>query len=141
LNGKLSELHAALGSLELDLIEPLLKQRTERRARYHERLGDLIGWQQVRDIDRSTFKDLALDLGTAERRQAVQTALTDAGVQSKRYFVPLHTMPAFEPFAEPGGYPHTNDLHAKLLCVPLYADLAIADVDLICDLIVAALGA
>ncbi len=140
LNGKLSELHAALGTLELDLIEPLLKQRRGLIAHYHERLGDLVGWQQVRDTDRSTFKDLALDLRTAERRTAVETALSDAGVQSKRYFVPLHTMPAFERFAQPGSYPSADELHVKLLCVPLFADLALDDVDHICDLVVKALG-
>ncbi len=141
LNGKLSELHAALGTLELDLIEPLLHKRSGLRARYHERLADLVGWQQVRDLDRSTFKDLALDLRTAERRAAVQTALTDANVQSKRYFVPLHTMPAFERFATPRGYPNTNELHDKLLCVPFFADLTFDDVDHICDLVITALRA
>lgn len=141
LNGKLSELHAALGTLELDLIEPLLERRLGSLTHYHERLGDLVGWQQVRTCDRSTFKDLAIDLRTADRRAAVQTALTRAGVQSKRYFVPLHTMPAFEQFAQPDGYPSSTDLHDKLLCVPLYADLAMADVDLICDVIIKALDA
>ena len=50
-------------------------------------------------------------------------------------------MPAFEQFAEPDGYPSSTDLHDKLLCVPLYADLAMADVDLICDVIIKALDA
>jgi dTDP-4-amino-4,6-dideoxygalactose transaminase len=140
LNGKLSELHAALGTLELDLIEPLLKQRFELLTHYRERLDGIVGWQKVRDADRSTFKDLALDLRTAERREAVQKALADAGVQSKRYFVPLHTMPAYKSFAENQSYPRTDELHEKLLCVPLYADLAVHDIDLICDLVIAALG-
>jgi dTDP-4-amino-4,6-dideoxygalactose transaminase len=140
LNGKLSELHAALGTLELDLIEPLLERRLALLARYRERLGDQVGWQQVRDTDRSTFKDLALDLQTSERRSAVQTALTDAGIQSKRYFVPLHTMPAFEPFAKSRGYPNTSDLHVKLLCVPLFPDLTFENVDNICNVILKALG-
>ncbi len=139
LNGKLSELHAALGTLEIDLIEPLLKQRLSLLAHYHGRLEDLVGWQYVRDTDRSTFKDLALDLGTAQRRMAVERALTDADVESKRYFVPLHTMPAYERFAEPAGYPITDELHLRLLCVPLFADLALDDVDHICDLVVGAL--
>jgi dTDP-4-amino-4,6-dideoxygalactose transaminase len=139
LNGKLSELNAALGTLELDLIEPLLKKRFDLLAHYRERLEDLVDWQQVRDTDRSTFKDLALDFRTAERRAGVQEALTDADIQSKRYFVPLHTMPAYERFAEPGDYPSADDLHLKLLCIPLFADLSLDDVDHICDVVVAAL--
>jgi len=54
--------------------------------------------------------------------------------------VPLHTMPAYEQFALPEGYPHTSDLHEKVLCVPLFADLALDEVDLICDVVVTALG-
>jgi len=135
LNGKLSELHAALGTLELELIEPLLKRRLGLLALYHERLDDLVCWQQVRETDRSTFKDLALDLGTADRRMAVQRALAAAEVQSKRYFVPLHTMPAYERFATPGSYPSSDDLHQKLLCVPFFADLTFDEVEQICDLV------
>ena len=139
LNGKLSELHAALGTLELDLIEPLLKQRLDLLGRYHDHLDGVVGWQQVRETDRSTFKDLALDLGTAQRREAVQRALSAADIQSKRYFVPLHTMPAYAQFVESKGYPTTCDLHEKLLCVPLFPGLRLDDVDRICDLVVAAL--
>jgi dTDP-4-amino-4,6-dideoxygalactose transaminase len=141
LNGKLSELHAALGTLELDFIEPLLEQRLGLLARYHERLDGLVGWQQVRNEDRSTFKDLAIDLGTGDRREAVQGALRAADVQSKRYFVPLHTMPAYERYSGSGGYPATDNLHLKLLCIPLYADLALEEVDHICELVVGALQA
>jgi len=135
LNGKLSELHAALGTLEIDLIEMLLTRRQTLIDRYHQRLEGLVGWQHVREEDRSTFKDLAVDFVDSERRAAVQHVLTAAEVQSKRYFVPLHTMPAYAPFAESPGYPNTNELHMTLLCVPLYADLGVSDVDHICDLI------
>jgi dTDP-4-amino-4,6-dideoxygalactose transaminase len=140
INGKLSELHAALGTLELDLIEPLLTKRLGVLAHYRERLKDLVDWQQVRETDRSTFKDLALDFRTLERLTMAEAALTDASIQTKRYFVPLHTMPAYERFATPGAYPVTEDLRNRLLCVPLFGDLASDDVDSICDLVVAALG-
>ncbi len=139
LNGKLSELHAALGTLELDLIEPLLAKRLDLLGHYRRRLGALVEWQRVREEDRSTFKDLALDFRSANRRALVQKALVRAGVQTKRYFVPLHTMPAYERFGLLGRYPMTDELHDGLLCVPLFADLGIDSVDHICDLIVGAL--
>ena len=100
----------------------------------------MVDWQRVRETDRSTFKDLALDFRTFERLKMAEAALTDASIQTKRYFVPLHTMPAYERFATPGAYPVTEDLHNRLLCVPLFGDLTSDDVDSICDLVVAAVG-
>jgi dTDP-4-amino-4,6-dideoxygalactose transaminase len=49
-------------------------------------------------------------------------------------------MPAYGRFATPGAYPVTEDLHNRLLCVPLFGDLTSDDVDSICDLVVAAVG-
>ena len=49
-------------------------------------------------------------------------------------------MPAYKSFAKNQSYPRTDELHEKLLCVPLYADLAVHDIDQICDLVITALG-
>lgn len=139
INGKVSELHAALGVLELNLIEPFLERRLSLLAHYRERLGGRVKWQRVDPGDRSTYKDLAMEFADADERRCVQRALTEADVQTKRYFVPLHTMPAFKRFAEPAGYPVTEQIHDVLLCVPLFNDLEVDAIDRICDVTLGAL--
>jgi dTDP-4-amino-4,6-dideoxygalactose transaminase len=132
LNAKLSEIHAALATLELQLTESIIAKRLDMVDCYRERLGDRVGWQLVRPDDRSTYKDLSIYLGP--NREAVERALLRAEVQTKRYFVPLHTMDPYRSFAR-DEYPVTNNLREGLLCIPLFVDLATSDVDRICDVI------
>lgn len=132
MNGKLSELHCALGLLTLAGVEEAVRRRHELVERYRDRLGDAVRWQAVRDSDRSTYKDVCLWLGPD--RPAVEEALGSRGIQTKRYFRPLHEMPAYRQWAE-RTMPVTEQVYDSTLCVPAYADLDDATVDLICDLI------
>ncbi len=136
LNGKMSELHAALGLLSLRRLPELVARRLEIVAAYRENLGDMVGWQTIGHGDVSTYKDLVLELGF--RREAVQSALEATGIQTKRYFVPLHTMEAYSRFRS-APLPTAEAVHESTLCVPIYSDLDRDQVDLICEIIVGAL--
>lgn len=132
LNAKLSELHAALATLELAMAESIITKRLDLVHHYQERLGARVGWQLVRPEDRSTYKDLSIDLGPD--REAVESALRRADIQTKRYFVPLHTMDPYRGFAH-SGKPVSEAVHEKLLCLPLFVELTTSDVDRVCDVI------
>lgn len=134
LNGKLSELHAALGVLTLPHAEELVRKRLGLVAQYRSLLASSVTFQTVRDEDRSTYKDLSIDFGSESRRERIELALEAAGVQTKRYFVPLHTMAPYARYSH-GPKPVTDAVHARTLCVPLYADLATSEVELICGII------
>ena len=137
LNGKMSELHAALGLINLRRIDDILDARDRHVARYHEVLGDAVGWQTVRPGDRSSTKDLVVHLG--DRRGDVEAALATANVQTKRYFVPLHTMPAYSKFLT-GELPGTEAAFDASLCIPLFGDMTTAQVDRVCDVVLDTLG-
>jgi dTDP-4-amino-4,6-dideoxygalactose transaminase len=124
LNGKLSELHAALGLLTMARIEDALAVRRRHVARYVEHLSKLTGlrFQRIADGDRSTYKDFAVLFPAAGAREAVEKALSRAGIQSKRYFRPCHTMPAYREFVD-GRLPVTEDVAERVLCLPLFEDM------------------
>ncbi|MHC5064363.1 MAG: DegT/DnrJ/EryC1/StrS family aminotransferase [Planctomycetota bacterium] len=134
MNGKMSELHAALGTLALPMIESALGRRHEQVIRYRRNLSDIEGleFQAVRQQDRSTFKDLAVILATQEDRQRVEKALSERGVQTKRYFRPCHRMDAFKPYAM-SSLPNTEDIYRRILCLPAFASLEDAQIDSICE--------
>ena len=135
-NAKMSELHAALGSMTLPTIERALAHRQTQLARYRANLAGIAGlaYQQVRASDRSTFKDFAVVFPDGAARAAVETALKERAVQTKRYFRPCHKMAAYRPFAfEP--LPHTDALYERILCLPLFHDLADAQIDMVCDVV------
>jgi dTDP-4-amino-4,6-dideoxygalactose transaminase len=136
LNGKMSELHAALGVLTLARIEETLARRKTLVDRYRENLKSIPGirFQSVRPEDRSTYKDLALLFTTAGARNSVEAALSAAQVQTKRYFRPCHAMDSFRRFARE-TLEVTETTHERILCLPLFGDLPPEDVDMICDII------
>ena len=140
LNGKMSELHAALGSLTLPRIEETVYQRMARLQRYWEQLeGCPVSYQLVRDQDRSTYKDFVIRFPDAARRVAVEEALRKVGVQTKRYFLPCHDMPAFANYPR-GDLSGTVEAYDRSLCVPLFTSLKEDEIDMIARTIRTALG-
>jgi dTDP-4-amino-4,6-dideoxygalactose transaminase len=131
MNGKLSELHAALGCLNMERIEDDRSARMEIDAAYRRRLNrPEVRFQEVPEGARSACCYFALDAGGAA--DAVVAHLTDARIETKRYFMPLDRMPAF------AGCPRddlsvTDRLARTLVCLPLYPDLSEADVELVCS--------
>jgi dTDP-4-amino-4,6-dideoxygalactose transaminase len=130
LNGKMSELHAALGLLTMKRIDGALDVRAAHIDHYRSIFDGLpdVSFQRVRDIDRSTFKDFALVFADRERRDSVEAALGRADVQTKRYFRPCHGMDAFADW-HTRPLPVTESLHGRILCVPLYESLSDAQID------------
>ena len=132
LNGKMSELHAALGLLTLRRIEDALAARAAHVAHYMQILADVSGlsYQRVRLEDRSTCKDFAIAFANSSLRDQVETALTAAGVQTKRYFKPCHRMDAFA-HLHTRPLPATEVAHERILCIPLFESMTSTDVELI----------
>ena len=95
LNGKLSELHAALGCQTVPAIEDEVSFRLELADRYRERLAGVEGvaLQSLVPGVRPTPTQLVADLGS--RRGAVAETLAAAGIDTRRYFRPMHRMERF----------------------------------------------
>ncbi len=136
LNGKLSELNAALGWLSLDLLESALARRQDQVQRYRQALVDCpdVSWQAVPAGCIHGYKDLAVRFRTPEQRAAVEAALTAGGIMTKRYFLPVHRMDAYRDWART-RLPVTDQLSERLLCIPLYHDLAEDGIEAIAGII------
>jgi dTDP-4-amino-4,6-dideoxygalactose transaminase len=138
INGKISELHCALGVLTLARVEEEVRRRGEIVAGYRARLEDSVGWQFVRSVDRSTYKDISINLGS--HRDPVERSLAEGGVQTKRYFLPLHRMKPYAAFAD-SPLARSEQLYESTLCVPAFSDLDDDDLDRICGLVLAGIVA
>lgn len=121
LNGKISELNAALGWLSLALLRKAVKRRRQ-IARLYRRLLVGLRFQEPADGDRHAYKDFAVLFPTAGHRDAVESALTGCGVQTKRYFLPVHRMAAYAEHAQ-ARLPVTDDVADRILCLPIYHEL------------------
>lgn len=131
LNGKLSELHAAMGLLVLDRIEDEIAARARRSALYLEGLADLPGLRFQRiadDTERNHFNftiEVDPDAFGLDRDQ-LHRALLAERVVTRKYFHPLcsdNVCYADLPSAAPGALPHAERLSARILSLPLYGSL------------------
>ncbi len=135
LNGKLSELHAALGTLGLDLLEGAIATRHRLVERYRANLRQIaaIRFQNIAPADRTTYNYFAIVC--EHGRDEVAERLTQAGIQSKKYFLPAHLQDAYRGY-DARSLPATNRLYEQILCLPLFNELTIEQVDEVCELVV-----
>lgn len=140
LNGKLSEMNAALGYLSLEQLPALVRRRRTIARYYREQLARVPGlrFHLPAEGDRHAFKDLAVLFERPEQREAAETALTRAGVETKRYFLPVHRTAAYAAHAG-DRLPITDDVYSRILCLPLFHEIRPSQVRTVCTLITGAL--
>jgi dTDP-4-amino-4,6-dideoxygalactose transaminase len=130
LNGKISEIHAALGCLTLGHADRVVEDRGKKAERYRERLSAVPGlaFQEHLAGCRSAYKDFAILC--PDRRDALAAALARDGIQTKAYFRPLHAMPLFAPYGGSGDdLADTDAVADRVLCLPMFNELTDADID------------
>ena len=136
LNAKLSEIHAALGCLTLDEVEDAIAGRQAKAKRYRAALSrePRIRFQEVSPESRSAYKDYAILC--SEGRDALASRLENRGIQTKKYFRPLHRMPAYERFVTAeDDLSDTLAVADTVLCLPMFNELADADIDRVSETI------
>lgn len=134
INGKNSEFHAAMGLVNLNHIEQISAKRKALTTRYDENLKGLKAvrpkWHKASANNGAyyvvVFESEELLLRCAERLQ-------NSEIGTRRYFYP--SLASSLPYLEPMQLPITDDISRRVLCLPLYYDLSIEEVDMICRLI------
>jgi dTDP-4-amino-4,6-dideoxygalactose transaminase len=142
-NGKMSELHAALGLALLDDHAQEVEARGRLVARYRAGLEALAGltFQQVPDgtVPNHSYFTVEVDAaGFGLSRDELHVALKAERIIARKYFFPLcSTNAAYAalPSAHPSRLPHATALAAQVLSLPLFGELDPSDVDRIVDAI------
>lgn len=125
LNGKLSELHAAIGCVNITKLDGVLAQRQDKAAWYRDCLSTVvrrIGFAPVPVGVVSTWKDfnVLLDADLAPRRAEIAARLQAQGVETRAYFSPpVHLQTRFARYAT-RPLPVTEDLSARVLTLPFF---------------------
>ena len=143
INGKMSELHAALGLCALSLIENERAARRELAAVYRERLGDLPGVTVMPMPPNVILSDqyFVIRIGESQAgmsRDALCAALKRFNVFARCYFSPLCSeYPHYKslPSADPARLPVAHAVAQEVLCLPFYGALGLNGAHRICDMI------
>lgn len=142
-NYRMTNIEAAIGLAQLETIEERLARRQAIAQRYRANLVEIRGLSIQGTGERSRSANwmvgVVLPVASAVERDQVAMELRDAGVDTRPFFYPIHTMP---PYAadDHGSLPVAIDLAARGICLPTWEGLGEEDIDYICERLVAALG-
>jgi dTDP-4-amino-4,6-dideoxygalactose transaminase len=134
INGKNSELHAAMGLVNLNYVPQILDKRKEISLHYDKHLKTLHAkkpkWNSNSE-DIYAYYPLIFD--SEALMVACMEYLMNRQIFTRRYFFP--SLASSVPYIEEQVLEVTDDISRRVLCLPLYTDLTLEEVELICRLL------
>ena len=142
INGKMNELQAAFGLLQLRYVDQAIAQRQKIDLCYREELADVRGIRCVTLPDHTqhnySYFPILVEADFSLSRDALYNSLRAHDIYARRYFYPLISdMPMYRglPSSASENLPTATRLSAQILCLPIFPDLDLQKVRTICDLI------
>lgn len=136
INGKMNEVQAAMGLLQLRHIDSALARRATIFRRYATALADLPTLRLVSPPPGVTWNHAYCPILVSPQHPVSRDALYDAlkshGYHGRRYFYPLiSTFPMYRglPSAHSGRLHNAAEIAAQVICLPIYPTLEEAEVD------------
>ena len=134
LNAKLNEFSAALGVVQLRHIDDFIARRAAADALYRELLQNMPGIDclpvpEGQSLNHYHFPVLVNGTYGADR-DALHNRLRSHGIHARRYFYPLvsdHSVYSHLPSAQPRRLPVAQDIAQRILCLPLFPDITVAE--------------
>lgn len=146
INAKMSEIHAAMGLVSLELAPQLAAANAEHHARYREAFDGVDGIRLVTgapEAEHLNYVVVEVDERSSHvTRDELLEVLATAGVDARRYFFPgCHRI---EPYVSaPGGapsLPHTDEVCRRVLQLPTGSSLSAGDVGRVARTVADAVG-
>ncbi|ACU06803.1 DegT/DnrJ/EryC1/StrS aminotransferase [Flavobacteriaceae bacterium 3519-10] len=134
INGKNSEFHAAMGLVNLNYMELIHNKRKELCERYDFRLRNLKAIRpHWHGSSRNNYAYYPVIFESGELLLKCVEFLKINEIFTRRYFYP--SLAQSLPYVSPQELPITAAISDKVLCLPLFVDLTLEEVDLISRLI------
>lgn len=143
LNGKMSEVHAAFGLLQLRYVDDAIARRAAVARRYREALRDVPGIECLpdgaQDSPNHSYFPVRVRSPYPLTRDGLYEMLKLQEILARRYFYPLITdFAAYRdlPSADPCHLPVAVEAAREILCLPIYPALTDDEVSRVIDAVV-----
>ena len=138
LNGKLSEVHAALGLLQLRSIDQTLLARKHIDSYYRELLQDIDGITCIQrpavETDNYSYFPIVISPAYPLSRDELFLELKKQNIFARKYFYPIMTdLDIYRQYAS--GTPKAQWLSTHVLCLPMYPALKTVEIQKIVNVI------
>jgi dTDP-4-amino-4,6-dideoxygalactose transaminase len=133
INGKISELQAAMGLAVFPHIDNIISERKKVTEFYHSNLNlDILRSIKIREKTKWNFSYYPVIFESETQLLKVQKALNEMQIFPRRYFYPsLNNLQ----FVEKSAMPVSEEISKSVLCLPLYVGLSQSELDKICKII------
>lgn len=142
INGKMNELQAAFGLLQLESIDNAIEKRKFIDTRYRAALESIEGIVCIGDsgeqIANYGYFPILVQSGGRFSRDMLYQRMRDREIYARRYFFPLITdFPMYRglPSAAPANLPVAKRIADQVICLPIYPSLTESDVDRVISVI------
>jgi perosamine synthetase len=136
-NYRMTNIEAAIGLAQLERIDWHLSRRREIVGWYRE---ELVGEEGIELSPEEPWAQSAfwmvcavLDEQRFGRRDGVMAALDEAGIETRPFFYPLHTLPMYSAANEAKVFPVAEDLARRGVNLPSSATLTRDEVAYVCE--------
>ena len=142
-NTKMSELHAAMGLVNINHIDELIEERKLLTFRYREHLSGISGIRFFTPEEACGFEynyayfPVMIDAAAYGRsRDDLYDRLSAEGIYTRKYFYPLTSrMECYQYLNQQDTAPIAEKAASSVLSLPLYNGLEFTDIDEICRII------
>ncbi|MYN46066.1 aminotransferase class I/II-fold pyridoxal phosphate-dependent enzyme [Pseudoduganella sp. FT93W] len=135
INGKMSEINAAFGLLQLQHVDQMIERRRAIDRAYREGLAGIRGISVPGYLGEAaanySYFPVLIEADYGLSRDGLYDKLKEHEIYARRYFYPLITdFPMYRglPSATAENLPVATEAAAKVLCLPIYPNLTEADV-------------
>lgn len=144
INGKMSEINAAFGLLQLKYVDEAVARRQKIDVFYREKLKAVKGVSFPRLTNGSTqnysYFPVLINSSFPISRDELYQKLKDENIFARRYFYPLISQfPMYSDLisAQPNNLIVATKAANEILCLPIYPDLTQSEQERICEVILA----
>lgn len=132
-NAKMNEFQAAMGLCNLETIGRNIEKRKELYKRYKENLNDFNVIFQKVVASKYNYSYMPVCFENQKIRDKIYNGLSKDNIKPRKYFYPLTS--SFDYFNNSKNYKVETAFKISncILCLPLYPNLGLESVDMICD--------
>ena len=137
-NYRLDEIHAALGSSQLNRISTINKKRLSIAKQYNQKLKNLKGIKipKVKE-DRNHIYHLytiKIENDFHLTRDLLFQKLFKKGIGTSVQYIPLHDMKYYKKkYKKIGSFPNADYIKDKILCLPIYPNMSLNQVNYVIE--------
>ncbi|MEO0404123.1 MAG: DegT/DnrJ/EryC1/StrS family aminotransferase [Bacteroidota bacterium] len=134
INAKNSEMHAAMGLVNLKYVDEVLRKRASDHQFYKKHLASLnLEYPEIANGAGFNHSYFPVLFESEQQCESILQALADNDIHARRYFYPVLSKLHYLPYT---SMPEAEDISSRILCLPLYFELKEDEIERITEVVI-----